>query len=96
MEVAVVRLTTRWLALCAFGLVAAPSLASETAEEPQAAAPAAEPDKGNGLICRRDRVTGSLTKSVRICQTREEWERQGREAREITQRALERTRIPTR
>ena len=36
--------------------------------------PAAEVvDRGEEMICRRDRVTGSLTRSNRTCMTRNEW-----------------------
>lgn len=34
---------------------------------------AEEPDPGDEVICRRERVTGSLTRVNRVCMTRDEW-----------------------
>ena len=38
-----------------------------------APAPAAEPDPGEEMVCRTERVTGSLTRRTRTCMTRNEW-----------------------
>ena len=43
------------------------------AENENAEEEAAEPDPGDEVICRRERVTGSLTRVSRTCMTRNEW-----------------------
>ncbi len=47
----------------------AQSAAPEEAVEPEAE----EPDPGEEVVCRRERVTGSLTRIRRTCMTRNEW-----------------------
>lgn len=50
---------------------AAPAQAAvpEEAVDPEAE----EPDPGEEVVCRRERVTGSLTRIRRTCMTRNEW-----------------------
>jgi len=49
--------------------VTAQAAVPEEAVEPEAE----EPDPGEEVVCRRERVTGSLTRIRRTCMTRNEW-----------------------
>jgi len=46
------------------------------------AAAAAETARGEEVICRRDRATGSLTRVNRVCKTRNEWNSTNANARD--------------
>ena len=47
--------------------------AVETRAAAEGEAPADAPDRGDEVICRNERMTGSLTRVNRICMTRNEW-----------------------
>ncbi|MBJ7442426.1 MAG: hypothetical protein JHD35_25885 [Sphingopyxis sp.] len=45
------------------------------------------------IVCKREGVTGSLAKVVRVCQTREDMDRLARDAQNGTRDIMERTRV---
>lgn len=47
-------------------------------------------DSPEQLKCRRQPVTGSLVKRVRVCKTEREWERDATESRRATEETVER------
>ena len=47
--------------------------AGETSTDEQDERSLAEIERGQEMICRRERVTGSLTRVNRVCMTRDEW-----------------------
>ncbi|QZH74738.1 MAG: hypothetical protein JY451_13930 [Erythrobacter sp.] len=85
--VAALALGSSWALAQEATTATAPAPAAET----ETTAPATEePDPGEEVICRRQRATGSLTRRVEICMTRNEWNttsRRSGEAHSATGRA---------
>lgn len=51
----------------------APDPTATAAQAEEEAAAEEEPDPGEEVVCRTERVTGSLTRRTRTCMTRNEW-----------------------
>ena len=45
------------------------------------------------IVCKREGVTGSLAKAIRVCQTREDIERLARDAQDGTREVMDRGRV---
>ncbi|TIX50162.1 hypothetical protein [Alteraurantiacibacter aquimixticola] len=48
--------------------------ATQASEQDADVAEEAEDDRGSEVVCRTERVTGSLTRRTRTCLTRDEWD----------------------
>jgi hypothetical protein len=63
--IALFGMTSAWL------VVTVAALAADAAPSP---APAAEPDRMQQVVCRKDREIGSLVRSRKTCHTRAQWQ----------------------
>jgi hypothetical protein len=86
-------MTGRFLALMSVGVLAASPAAAQTAPvameapTPKVEESTAAADPLDQIECRKEDISGSRLRKVKVCKTKREWENQGRRAQEGWNRA---------